>query len=97
MEGLSKTPTPGYDVSDYGARQQVNRFIMERLYTGRLAVLRRENDALVKAGYDPNQFILVNRIGDTGVFFHVAVSAPVLINENGEVRDLDDARRRKKK
>lgn len=113
MKKENRTPAPGYDVSDYGARQRVKRFIMDRLFTSTsmLGTISHEEEALRKEGYNPNALILVDRIGDTAIFlsgwilprpvygskcglFRVSVSEPILVNGDGEVRDLNEPMRK---
>lgn len=79
---------PGFDVTNYGALVCAERFVQRNIRTGQLAILSREKNALISKGYNPNALVLVDRIGETGIFCRVTFSEPILVNENGEILDI---------
>lgn len=85
MKDRNRTSAPGFDVTNYGATEIINHFILERVYRNRLATLFYEKEALKKAGIDPNDLVPVERIGGTCIFTRVSFSPPILVNDSGEV------------
>lgn len=80
---------PPFDVSEKGALFKQSDLLWQKFFIGRPAVTRTEENLLAAAGYDPKQFYLVDRVGDTAILMRLVPYKPVLLHKSGLVRDLN--------